>query len=193
MRRGNEHDDHTKVFRQRLHQKGVGIFGSDDLRGKGKGGHACRSRLFRVGLSTSRTPVALLMHRVSIHQTEEGRLTLPLLQRLLRSQILLSAEDGSFSTNSGPQSLRVLCACNWTDLHKAVPDSDTGAAGTAGSDAHPDGACPSCGDTPYGLMINCSGCSRQHHSSCVPEGRRVGKGLAAVFHCSTCVGNNAEG
>lgn len=43
--------------------------------------------------------------------------------------------------------------------------------------------CPSCGESPYGLMINCSGCARQHHSSCVPEG---GKGLGAVFHCAEC-------
>eukprot|EP00752_Nemacystus_decipiens_P015660 g13975.t1 len=49
-----------------------------------------------------------------------------------------------------------------------------------------DGVCPSCGDTPYGLMINCRGCNRQYHSSCAPEGQKVGKGLGAVFHCSKC-------
>lgn len=58
------------------------------------------------------------------------------------------------------------------------------------ADAPSDGVCPSCGDTPYGLMINCSGCYRQHHSSCVPEGQRVGKGLGAVFHCSKCSGSD---
>ncbi|CAN0528889.1 unnamed protein product, partial [Ectocarpus sp. 8 AP-2014] len=50
--------------------------------------------------------------------------------------------------------------------------------------------CPSCGDTPYGLMINCSGCARQYHSSCVPDGQKVGKGLGAtVFLCSKCRSN----
>ncbi|CAM9753594.1 unnamed protein product, partial [Ectocarpus sp. 12 AP-2014] len=53
-----------------------------------------------------------------------------------------------------------------------------------------EGVCPSCGDTPYGLMINCSGCARQYHSSCVPDGQKVGKGLGAtVFLCSKCSGN----
>ncbi|CAM9520228.1 unnamed protein product [Ectocarpus fasciculatus] len=57
-------------------------------------------------------------------------------------------------------------------------------------DATPEGFCPSCGDTPYGLMINCSGCSRQYHSSCVPDGQKVGKGLGAtVFRCSKCSSN----
>ncbi|CAM9400664.1 unnamed protein product [Ectocarpus sp. 4 AP-2014] len=54
-----------------------------------------------------------------------------------------------------------------------------------------EGVCPSCGDTPYGLMINCSGCARQYHSSCVPDGQKVGKGLGAtVFLCSKCSGND---
>ncbi|CAN0454483.1 unnamed protein product, partial [Ectocarpus sp. 8 AP-2014] len=43
------------------------------------------------------------------------------------------------------------------------------------ADSTPEGVCPSCGDTPYGLMINCSGCARQYHSSCVPDGQKVGK------------------
>lgn len=57
-------------------------------------------------------------------------------------------------------------------------------------DSTPEGGCPSCGDTPYGLMINCSGCARQYHSSCVPNGQKVGKGLGAtVFLCSKCSSN----
>ncbi|CBN78583.1 hypothetical protein Esi_0132_0047 [Ectocarpus siliculosus] len=57
-------------------------------------------------------------------------------------------------------------------------------------DSTPEGVCPSCGDTPYGLMINCSGCARQYHSSCVPDGQKVGKGLGAtVFLCSKCRSN----
>lgn len=48
------------------------------------------------------------------------------------------------------------------------------------------GLCPYCGEIPYGLMINCSGCARQHHSSCVPSEERMGKGLSTVFRCSEC-------
>ncbi|CAB1118176.1 unnamed protein product [Ectocarpus sp. CCAP 1310/34] len=60
-----------------------------------------------------------------------------------------------------------------------------------GGDSTLEGVCPSCGDTPYGLMINCSGCARQYHSSCVPDGQKVGKGLGAtVFLCSKCSGND---
>lgn len=51
-------------------------------------------------------------------------------------------------------------------------------------------ACPRCGESPYGLMINCSGCGRQCHSSCVPEGQRVRKGLGAVFQCSKCTSSS---
>lgn len=80
-----------------------------------------------------------------------------------------------------------------------IPQAGVGVCGNGGApdheetapgdDGEQEGTCPSCGDTPYGLMINCSGCSRQHHSSCVPEGRRVGKGLGSVFRCSKCSEN----
>ncbi|CAM9298479.1 unnamed protein product [Sphacelaria rigidula] len=35
-------------------------------------------------------------------------------------------------------------------------------------------------------MIICRGCATQHHSSCVPDGQKVGKGLGTVFYCSAC-------
>lgn len=77
--------------------------------------------------------------------------------------------------------------CGWKNSNR---HGDNGAPD--GTDALSDGVCPSCGDVPYGLMINCSGCLRQHHSSCVPGGQRIGKGLGVVFHCSKC-NNNSEG
>ncbi|CAM9791864.1 unnamed protein product [Scytosiphon promiscuus] len=77
--------------------------------------------------------------------------------------------------------------------HFANVDNPGNGGAPSGSEFAPadeedgEGTCPTCGDSPYGLMINCSGCSRQHHSSCVPEARRVGKGLGSVFRCSKCI------
>ncbi|CAM9362008.1 unnamed protein product, partial [Hapterophycus canaliculatus] len=98
---------------------------------------------------------------------------------------------GTSGPPSRPSSLMSSAPCDGQHHFVGVADSgndgDPNDAETAPvEEGEDEGTCPACGDSPYGLMINCSGCSRQHHSSCVPEGRRVGKGLGSVFHCSKC-------